>query len=511
MKRRDLIKTALIPAAAQTLAANAAWALEDSQRKSSAEALDVLVIGGGFAGLVTAVCAARSGARTMLIEKRAYCGGDGILSAGIIVSARSREHEAQNFKGEAGLEAYWKLIERGLTDEPLSKVRDNMPMSPIYSGIFKHDPAVLRRCAEFSPKVVELLSSFGVEFQPINPNQPFLLPSKPRSMPKFAEALLSELKRLNVRVQTDAAAAEFLTQTDVDGSTRVVGAKVKKGGEMFDIRARTVVTATGGFSDNMKLMRRYKRVWADIPQGFTAIGEGVPPGHDGDGIVMGMRIGAAVEDMESMPKLYAAPRAGQKSVSWILFDTDTAYLVDQKGRRFCNEHASRYAGCALECFRQDIDGAYVVFDEETFQGPNRRRWNYEGILASGGLVRGETVEEAARAAGVDPSGLRRTLETIARDAASGKGDSEFSRKDALFRALKGPIYIARPCWPVRFKTEGGLEVDARFRVLSHLTGQPINGLMAVGAACGSISTRLCDVIASGLIAGEELSRRAASS
>lgn len=30
MKRRDLIKTALLPAAAQTLAANAAWALEDS-------------------------------------------------------------------------------------------------------------------------------------------------------------------------------------------------------------------------------------------------------------------------------------------------------------------------------------------------------------------------------------------------------------------------------------------------------------------------------------------------
>lgn len=252
MKRRDLIKTALLPAAAQTLAANAAWALEDSQQTTSTDAADVLVIGGGFAGLVTAVCAACSGARTMLIEKRAYCGGDGILSAGIIVSARSCEHEAQNFKGEAGLEAYWKLMERGLTDEPLSKVRDNMPMSPIYSGIFKHDPAVLRRCAEFSPKVVEFLTSFGVEFQPINPNQPFLLPSKPQSMPKFAQAMLAELKRLGVRVETDAAAIELLTQTDADGLVRVVGTKVRKGGEMFDIRARTVVMGYG------RLFRQYE-------------------------------------------------------------------------------------------------------------------------------------------------------------------------------------------------------------------------------------------------------------
>lgn len=123
-----------------------------------------------------------------------------------------------------------------------------------------------------------------------------------------------------------------------------------------------------------------------------------------------------------------------------LFDTDTAYLVDQKGRRFYNEHASRYAGCALECFRQNINGAYVVFDEETFQGPNRRRWSYEGILASGGLVRGETVEEAARAAGVDPSGLRRTLETIAGDAAAGKGDTQFDRKDVLLRAQRADLH-----------------------------------------------------------------------
>ena len=95
MKRRDLFKTALLPAAAQALAVRSSWARDSSLRADGFEdRTDVLVIGGGFSGLTTAVCAARSGAKTFLLEKRAYCGGDGILSAGILVSARGCVHDA---------------------------------------------------------------------------------------------------------------------------------------------------------------------------------------------------------------------------------------------------------------------------------------------------------------------------------------------------------------------------------------------------------------------------------
>jgi glycerol-3-phosphate dehydrogenase len=36
---------------------------------------DVLVCGGGSAGVITAVAAARNGARTVLLEKQRFCGG----------------------------------------------------------------------------------------------------------------------------------------------------------------------------------------------------------------------------------------------------------------------------------------------------------------------------------------------------------------------------------------------------------------------------------------------------
>ena len=238
--------------------------------------------------------------------------------------------------------------------------------------------------------------------------------------------------------------------------------------------------------------------------GFTAVGEGAPPGYDGDGIRMGREAGAAVEDMESMPKLFAAPVKGVRSPSWLLFDTDSAILVDRKGERFVNENEARYAGCALAALREKREEAFVVFDEATFQGPNAARWRYAELLEAGGLFRDDTIEGTARKAGVDPEGLAETLKTLERDAP--RGTDPFGRRDALFRPMKGPFYVSTPSRPVRFKTEGGLETNPDFQVLSARDDFPIPGLYAAGAVCGSISTRLADVIASGLLAGSEAAK-----
>ncbi len=508
MKRRTLLASTLLSGTALGLGKTAAAAggtKREEQKKAASGTgagrdADVIVLGAGFSGLSAAVTAARAGARVLVLEKRAYAGGDGILSAGIIATAGTPLHKEQGIAGDLSVDAYWARIASGIEDEPLSKVRDNQELSPIYSGIFKHDPAVLRRSAENSPEVIAFLRSFGIEFLPINHGQPFLMPTKPGSMPKFAQALLEELKRLNVSLLTERRAQKILMDTSAD-SPRVCGVEVKTAsGAVEEYRAPVVIVATGGFVNNKAMMRRYKRYWADVPVGFLAVGEGVPAGHDGDGIVMGKQIGASLEDMESMPKFYAAPQKGMRSPTWILFDTDTAYLVDAKGRRFCDEHASRYSGCAVKAYGKGIKEAFVVFDEATFTGPNKARWGYEALMKAGALYKADTIEEAAKKAGVDPAGLKATLETIARDARTGV-DSEFGRRDKLFRALKAPFYVSTPSTPVCFKTEGGLEVNNRFEVLRASDDKPFGGLYAVGATCGSISSRLCDVIASGILAG----------
>ena len=233
MKRRQLLKSALLPAlpAMGGALAGCAAAQSNASRSPSdaadAEALeaDVVIVGAGFAGLSAAVTAARTGAKTAVLEKRAYAGGDGILSVGILASSYSGVHKALGYKGHADLEDYWSMIESGKTDEPLAKVRDNMPNSPIYAGFVKHDPRVLRRSAENSAAVADFVASFGIEFLPVNPSQPFLLASKPGSMPKFAQAMLEEAKRLGVVLRTGTRVTRLLTEAEAarDGGPDAVG------------------------------------------------------------------------------------------------------------------------------------------------------------------------------------------------------------------------------------------------------------------------------------------------
>ena len=166
------------------------------------------------------------------------------------------------FKGKADLEDYWSAIDRGMTDEPLAKVRDNMPNSPIYGGFMKHDPRVLRRSAEHSAAAAEFVASFGIEFHPVNPGQPFLLASKPGSMPKFAQAVLEEAKRLGVDFRTNARVTKLLTPPDEtagapERSVRVTGLEATVNGKRLSVRAGAVILATGGFIDNAEYLRRY--------------------------------------------------------------------------------------------------------------------------------------------------------------------------------------------------------------------------------------------------------------
>lgn len=495
-----------------SFAAESALAIEKSASASDSAAADyqtqVLVVGGGFAGLSAAVTAARAGAKVILVDKRFWLGGDGLMSTGMFVSTKTPLHEKVGIIQGVSEADYWKRLENGLEDEPISKVRDNQLTSPIYDGIAKHNPEVLRATLRTFPRVIEFVSSFGVEFLPIDPSKPFQMPSKRGSTSAFAKGAMEECKKLGVTILQGLKAEELL----VDANGKVAGIKAqfqsgKDKGKTVTIKADAVVLSTGGFLNSEYLMGRYKRFWTKAKPGFSRVGEGVPNDHMGEGILMAKKVGAAIEDMESMPKLYAAPKEKVPGVSWILFDVDSGYLVDKKGKRFVNENEARYSGAALKALQLNLDGAHVLFGEDTFTGKNKDRWQYEKALAGGGLFKGATVEEVAVKAGVDAAGLKETIDRINKDATTGK-DSEFGRTDSLFKAIRAPYYLSIAQYPVSFKTEGGLEVNPRFEVLSFSDETPIPGLFAAGSTVGSISTRLSDVVASGLLVGEAAAKMA---
>ena len=76
--RREFVKAGSAAAVGLAASAGSAVGAEESPRKTSARkslAIDVLVCGGGCAGTVAALSAARSGAQVLLIEKAPFAGG----------------------------------------------------------------------------------------------------------------------------------------------------------------------------------------------------------------------------------------------------------------------------------------------------------------------------------------------------------------------------------------------------------------------------------------------------
>ena len=73
MRRRDLLKAA--SAAAGALAIHPLVARADSVPSDAPQEADVAVVGGGTAGTIAAIQAARAGAKTVLIERGSQLGG----------------------------------------------------------------------------------------------------------------------------------------------------------------------------------------------------------------------------------------------------------------------------------------------------------------------------------------------------------------------------------------------------------------------------------------------------
>jgi len=110
--------------------------------------VDVLVAGGGAAGVAAAVSAARAGARTMLIERQGFLGG--VAAAGLMTSATNFAMTGDGRQVVSGIfeEIFDALAERGATT-PAWRTR-RLPQFPFEQETFR---ALL----------VELVQDAGVE------------------------------------------------------------------------------------------------------------------------------------------------------------------------------------------------------------------------------------------------------------------------------------------------------------------------------------------------------------
>ena len=412
-------------------------------------ASDIVVIGAGGCGLMAALVAAREGARVLLLEKTDKPGGGTAFSSRGIRAAGSRAQRNANIADSA--ELYAQDILR----------RNNR----------ESDAALTERLAETSGRVADFLAEVaGIEFQI---GEFAFGHSALRSHSWKADKTITDFlweavqREANIEVRFSMPALS-LKQDDNGAVTGVVT-------ESGVIAARKVILASGGFGASAELLSRYIPKAANIPF----------PGHHGstgDGIKMGLAVGAAIENMGAFQPYPAYIGPGKRAVAPEIA-LSGGIMVDHRGRRFVNE--THYPG-GLGTKMLDLPGkqAYEVFDERIYQlhrdAPGLR--SLARLFDAGVLLRAETLAELADRLAIDADGLMETVGEYNRCAASG-GKDAFGR--ALAEPLSAPFYGIKVTVAL-YHTQGGLKVDPDGRVMRP-DGSIIANLYAGGGVAVGVS------------------------
>lgn len=313
--------------------------------------------------------------------------------------------------------------------------------------------------------------------------------------------LMLALKQRKVDVRLSTSLQDYLVE---DG--RVVGALVSSDGLAQRIRAtRGVIVASGGFERNAQLREQH------LPQPTsTAWAAGVPT-NTGEPILAAARIGVALGNLDSAwwaPgfKLSDEDRARPLFVERAL---PGCIMVDQGGRRFCNEAASYHVtgGIMARGAGAGTAPAWFVFDARyrgkyalgpLFPGPPKMDdWLKPSMKAL--LRKADTIPALAAQIGVPADVLEATIARFNAMAAAGK-DDDFQRgaslvdryysdqsvkpNPSLAPLAKAPYY-ALALYPCDIGTNGGIVTDEHGRALT-ANGAPLPGLYAAGNCSSSV-------------------------
>jgi succinate dehydrogenase/fumarate reductase flavoprotein subunit len=313
------------------------------------------------------------------------------------------------------------------------------------------------------------------------------------------------LLKLGVRPDFNTRLDELVMQ---DG--RVTGATiVGPSGPTLVTARKGVILATGGFAHNEAYRQRL------MPDPVPKYSLACDTNH-GDGIAVAEALGARVNATENgsggfwTPVSVTRRKDGTRGLfPHLLLDRAKPGLiaVNRAGRRFCNE-ADSYHDFVEAMYRSnDRDGAipsWLICDGDFIRKyglgliyPNTR--DLGSYVANGYVMHADNAEHLAAKLGVDPTGLRATLERYNEQAKRGV-DTDFNRGHSELNRFNGdPAVKPNPClapidvgnlyamevWPAEIACSAGISTDEDARVVDQRE-QPIPGLFACGNDMASV-------------------------
>ncbi len=453
------------------------------------EQANIVVIGGGGAGLTAALTAAEAGVSNIVIlEKRGNIGGTSALAGGI-------------FACESPVQARQNIVAD--RDELFHRAMD-------WAHWRQVDPKILRAFINRSGDTVRWLENKGLEFQLIRfyPDQvPLVQHNIVGTGARLTSTIAGEARRLGVTILTQAAAAAILR----DGAGQVIGVRVEREGAVTEIRSAAVIVTTGGFAGNPELLGRLCSSWSP-----DLVLSGLP--LTGDGILMAEEAGAAIADFATVIK--EGPRLDLHQWPLHFFErSPLALWINLNGERFVDETLGYHVFESVNALLAQPKGiSFALFDDSvrdifrtTMPDINTA---LEQEVKRGRVLKADSWPEMAAAIGCASETLEATVDRY-NDLCERGYDEDFGKKQRYLRPLIVPPYFAVRGISTILDTIGGIIINDRMEVLD-MDRKPVPGLFAAGTVtsgwesevyCSDLSASAFGfAVNSGRIAGENAVR-----
>ncbi|MDQ7844050.1 MAG: FAD-dependent tricarballylate dehydrogenase TcuA [Armatimonadota bacterium] len=481
---------------------------------------DVVVVGGGNAGLCAALAAREVGASVLVLERapRHWRGGNSYFTGGAFRFAYR------------GLEDIRTLIP-DLTDAEAASIEVGAYTEDEYFADlarvteYQADPDLANVLVRQSLSTMQWMRGQGIRWVLLFGRQAFRVGDRYRFWGGLivqavgggvglVDALFARAEAAEVEVWYRARAEHLL----VDEGRRVRGVVVRREGQRVEVPARAVVLAAGGFEANPEWRARYLG-----PDWDLARVRGTPY-NTGDGIAMALAVGAQPYGHWSGCHAVAwdanAPPFGDRRIGELFQKHSYPFglIVNREGRRFVDEGADfrnyTYAKYGREILKQPGRVAFQIFDQKVV--PLLRE---EYRIKEATKAEAQTLEELAEALEIDRDGLVQTVREF--NAAVQPGtfdptvlDGKSTRgivppKSNWALQLDTPPYLGFAVTCGITFTFGGVRVTPEAAVVD-TEGDVIPGLYAAGELVGGLfyhnypgGTGLMSGAVFGRIAGEQ--------
>ncbi|CAI5496707.1 unnamed protein product [Closterium sp. Naga37s-1] len=453
---------------------------------------DVVVVGGGLAGLSAAVEVVKRGGSVLVLEKSERLGGNSGKASSGMNAARSGPQLAS-----------------GIEDKLEDFAKDTQK-----SGKGLSDMALVDVIVKQSADAVAFLEGFQIDLSSIaqlgGHSHPRTHRSKPDGKPmnigfrimsvliKYVEALPAD----KAKVVKQARVTALLT----DDSGAVTGVKYETpaadgsgGKEETEVKASAVILATGGYSADKAEGGLLDQHTPKLRNLATTNG----PFATGDGVRLGLAAGAGLIHMDQVqlhPTGYVDPKDPRNPVKFLAPEALRGcggILLNEKGDRFVNELTTRdavveailkYCGPLPEVPDAPAGGAdmpavsYLILNQEAINKFDPLSCQF--YIGKGLIRKFDSVEALSEGTKLPAANVKAALDSYGHHDAE-KGDP-FGKTvfPVLFNASEPPLYVAI-ITPSLHYCMGGLKFDTNGRILKE-DGAPIPGLFGAGEVTGGL-------------------------